>query len=484
MERPELPGPDEADEAPSSTDLPITMGEIVGGKFRVERLVARGGMGVVLEATHLELDERVALKLIRPSALGNAEILERFKHEARAAAKLKNEHIARVMDVGTHNGIPYMVLEYLEGVDLGTILARGQSISVRDAVDWTLQACEGLGEAHARGIVHRDVKPENLFVAQHLGRPSIKLLDFGVSKSSLGLKHDGAFSLGEDSSLRQTTGMLGTPLYMSPEQIRSSHTVDHRSDIWSLGAVLYELLTGRPPFFADSVSEVCKVILEEDAPRLEDGRPDVPSALAVAVNRCLTRDPAQRFQNVAELAHALLPFAHPRMHGSVERLTNLLREAGMTELHLPSLPPPRESIPSVVVIPRDAPVAGFEREAETVYASTLAEPPRKRRWAFLVVAGGIGLLAVLAIAFALASRKTDEPLPSPSVVAVLPERSAPITSPTPASVPSNTPTTRVEETAPTRRAQRTSKVAAPGAPSAKPPEAPRPPPEVDIRLQR
>ena len=225
---------------------PVREGDLLAGKYRVDRVLGSGGMGIVVAARHEQLGQFVALKFLREQALGNPEAVARFLREARACVKLRSDHAAKVLDVGTlETGAPYMVMEYLEGADLGAVLAKYGPLPVETAALYVVQACEAIAAAHAAGIVHRDLKPQNLFLARTVGGASrIKVLDFGVSKVIAGL---------EMAGVTQTGSMLGSPLYMSPEQMRSSRDVDARADVWALGVVLFELLTQRWPFEAESI---------------------------------------------------------------------------------------------------------------------------------------------------------------------------------------------------------------------------------------
>ncbi len=302
------------------TGLDISEGSILAGKYRVERLLGQGGMGMVLAAHHLQLDERVAIKLMLPEAAQSAEAVARFVREARAAAKIRSEHVARVSDVGTlENGQPFMVMEYLEGTDLGGLLAQRGRLTVEDATGHLLQAVEAVAEAHALGIVHRDLKPGNLFVTRRRdGSPLVKVLDFGISKVS------GPQS-GTDSARTKTSALMGSPLYMSPEQMTSSRDVDARSDVWALGVILFELVTGEPPFNGETLPQVCGLVLQGPTPSLLERVPDLPPALEAVIQRCLAKSPAERYPSVAELAHALLPFAPRRAAVSVERISRVLQ---------------------------------------------------------------------------------------------------------------------------------------------------------------
>ncbi len=292
-------------------------GQILAGKFRIERVLGQGGMGVVVAATHLQLDERVALKFLLPDALSNPEAVERFAREARAAVKIKSEHVARVSDVGTlESGSPYMVMEYLEGQDLAGFVHANGAMAVPLAIEFVLQACEAIGEAHALGIVHRDLKPANLFVTRRVdGSPCVKVLDFGISKLT-------APGGGADLGMTKTSSVMGSPLYMSPEQMSSTRNVDMRTDIWALGVILYESLTGRVPFEAETMPQLCGMILQDPPRPLHDLRPDLPDVLQAVIFRCLEKSRDRRFANVADLAAALAPFgARPLRSARPERIS-------------------------------------------------------------------------------------------------------------------------------------------------------------------
>jgi len=288
---------------PQQHGLP-NIGDLLAGKYRIEKLLGMGGMGAVFGANHEILGQKVAIKVLLAEIASNQEAVARFLNEARAAAKIQNSHCARVMDVGTlEQNQAYMVMEYLEGCDLGQLLERSGPLQIQSAVDFVLQALEALAHAHALHLVHRDLKPANLFLArQQDGTDIVKVLDFGISKATDTMG-------GTNPSLTSTKALLGSPLYMSPEQLRSSKNVDPRTDIWALGIILFELLTGRTPYDGDNVGELFAAILEKDAPSILTFRPEVPPGLDQAVLACLRRDPNQRFQNVSQLADALAPFA-------------------------------------------------------------------------------------------------------------------------------------------------------------------------------
>lgn len=281
--------------------IPVAEGDILEGRYRVERVIGAGGMGVVVAARHLELDQRVALKFLLPEACAADGAVERFLREGKAAARLDSEHVARVLGTGRlDGGAPYLVLEYLEGSDLGALLAARGRLSVAEAAAYVLQACEALAIAHARGVVHRDVKPSNLFLTERAdGSPLVKVLDFGISK----VAEEGR------STLTTTSSWMGSPHYMSPEQMLSPKLVDARTDVWALGVVLFELVSGRRPWIAETLQGVCALVAAAEAPPLRHVAPDAPAALEAVVARCLVKAPEGRFAGIAALAEALAPFA-------------------------------------------------------------------------------------------------------------------------------------------------------------------------------
>jgi serine/threonine-protein kinase len=302
-------------------------GDVLAGKYQVERVLGRGGMGVVVKATHLQLDEPVAIKLLLPEARGDAPTVSRFLREAKAAVKIKSEHVARVLDVGTlDTGAPYMVMEFLEGCDLEAELRRRGRLPPDEAVRHVLQACEALAEAHLAGIVHRDLKPGNLFLSRRAdGSPVIKVLDFGISKA-IRQGRIGVF----EGSLTGAAVVMGSPNYMSPEQLRASRTLDTRADIWSLGVLLYEMLTGKLPFDAASPDRMLFAVLDDHPVPIRTRVPDLPRGLERAVLRCLEKSPDDRPANVSELADSLAEFGPPDAHVSVARIQRVI---GTSKLH-------------------------------------------------------------------------------------------------------------------------------------------------------
>jgi eukaryotic-like serine/threonine-protein kinase len=296
-------------DAKSAAGVPL-VGDVIAGKYRIDSILGEGGMGIVYEAEHVILRQRVAIKALLPGATISTEVIERFSFEASTVASLANEHVVRVMDAGSlPGGSPYLVMEYLAGCDLNTLLARRGPLPETEVVDFALQALEGLAHAHAAGIVHRDLKPANLFLVRATGRQLIKLLDFGISKSL-------EMSTDDDR-------IVGSPAYMSPEQLEKHATIDFRTDIWSLGVVIYELLVGTPPFGGD-FAELVAAILRNEPPKLHEQNPRVSPAVSAVVARCLQRNPAARWQSAAELARALVQHGSGAWSGAIARIEQVL----------------------------------------------------------------------------------------------------------------------------------------------------------------
>ncbi|MGK3961566.1 serine/threonine-protein kinase [Sorangium sp. So ce118] len=317
-------------------NVPVQPGDILAGKYRVERLLGTGSMGVVVAAVHVELGQCVAVKFMRSAHNVTADARERFLREARAAVRLRSQHVARVFDVGTlEGGAPYIVMEFLEGRDLAALLKESGALSLDDALEYVLQTCEAVGEAHAAGIVHRDLKPANLFVAQDVsGSPCIKVLDFGISKIS-----------GADLALTDDDQTLGSPYYMSPEQMSSSKDVDARSDLWALGVLLYELIAGQTPFHAKTLPEFYGRILAAQPTPLRERRSDVPPELDAVIQRCLTHDREQRWSDVAAFAGALAPHAPARARGYPERVWRVLNMQRLSSSGAKDEPGARRAVP-------------------------------------------------------------------------------------------------------------------------------------------
>ena len=423
----------------------MAIGDTVAGKYRVTRILAAGGMGVIAVAQHEALGQTVAIKLLAPEAMAAHHAVSRFLREARAAALIQSDHVARVFDCGTlPDGVPYMVMEFLPGHDLAEELKRRGPLPVGDAVDVLLQALEGVAEAHALGIVHRDLKPANLFLVERQGRPLfVKVLDFGISKFESGADAE------VDDGLTATSTMLGSPRYMSPEQAQSSKHVDARTDVWSVGVVLYEILDGKSPFAGNTMGETIGRILLHKPPPIRDKRPDVPEGLEAVIDRCLQRDRDRRFRNVAELALALAPFGAGRSRASVDRITSLLVEGriGAAGAALPARlnvpeptgPMPPLSEPTVeeptAVMPspssavtgasaRSAQVSAPEPTGSGLSLTGAYDKPRKGRALLVAAAAGAGAALVGVLAWALVVRAQPDPAASPAA-AVSPSVAAP-----------------------------------------------------------
>jgi|ERR1019366_2100095 serine/threonine protein kinase len=384
--------------------IQVREGDLLAGKYRIERVLGVGGMGVVFAARHEELGQLVAIKFVRDESLANDEAVERFLRESRSAARLRSEHVARVLDVGKlESGAPYMVMEFLDGSDLGQILIRDGPMPLDMAVVLMLQVCEGVAEAHAAGIVHRDLKPENLFLTRSVGgSPKMKVLDFGVSKSA-------NLTSGGKGALTRTSAVLGSPLYMAPEQMRSSRDVDARIDIWALGVVLFELLTLRSPFEAETMPELCLKVVSEPPLSLAALRPDLPPAMVAVVERCLEKDRDRRYANASELALALEPFSPLRLStfslpSSVESAT----AGAPPPLGAPVLTPPVLTPPfGVPVLTPSIPAAwGSEGRRESQQLTS----PRHRARVWLA----IPFLAVVAVGVLFAVRRSGGASSSPA----------------------------------------------------------------------
>jgi serine/threonine-protein kinase len=448
---------------------PPQPGEVLLGKYRVERVIGMGGMGAVVAARHLQLEERVAIKFLLPQMLENEEVVQRFLREARAAIRIRSEHCVRVLDVGTlETGAPYMVMEYLEGQDLSAVVDQHRPLPIADVIDWVLQAGEALAEAHALGIVHRDLKPANLFLTRRAdGTPAVKVLDFGISKQA---------TSGMDAGVTKTQAVLGSPRYMSPEQMRSTRDVDARADVWALGAVVHELVAGEPPFDAETMTALCAAILQDPPRSLRALRPDAPPQLEAAICGALEKDRDRRYANVAQFAAALAPFGSATSRASAERIARVLG-VPMAAAYTTSPTNPRPVQPP-------AAMAGTTGGSSSI----TSDVARRSGGGAAIAAGVLALLAVTGgtIGLVVWKHRATEGAPAPSAVAAsppastvaaappaAPESSAPVVlaEPTPSAAPSaSAPPVTTATSPPATPVPRRPPAGTPGTPG-----APRPP---------
>jgi serine/threonine-protein kinase len=450
-------------------------GDIVGGKYAIEKLLGEGGMGLVFVAHHQKLNRRVAIKCLKPSVAQRPEAAIRLEREARAVAALESDHVTKVLDVGQlKDGAPYVVMELLEGEDLASVIKQGKGIPLEWAVHVILEVCDAVGEAHGLGIVHRDLKPANIFLHRRAkGGAMTKVLDFGISK----------VDDGEESGLTAPSQIMGSPRYMSPEQLRNPREVTASTDIWSLGATLYEMVTGTPPFRGDSIAKLCTQIFTVDPVPPRTLRPEVPAALEETVLRCLAKDPAGRFPTVDALAEALrasVPSAReptvsrPSLPSDSGRLWRAQSSPEMAPLSVTTgmfLTGPDARGEGPALAPLTGTLHGVDAPSE--HAEGRATTSRLR-WGLSFV----GLVAVGGVALGAAALLTSpEPtLPPgasaaaapPLATSAAPTLPPPVAEPPPPSVvPSESaPAPAPPEPAPSASAKRTHRRASPRAPSA------------------
>ncbi len=447
------------------------VGDVIAGKYRIEQVLGRGGMGYVVSAMHTQLDQRVAIKFMVPELCEHPEAVARFLREARAAVRIRSEHVARVLDVGTlDDGTPYMVMEFLLGRDLATELEDAHHLQTGIAVNFILQACEALAEAHAAGIVHRDLKPANLFLTRRPdGSALVKVLDFGISKAVTDES-----SLVE--SLTASQSLIGSPYYMSPEQVRRPKMVDRRSDIWALGVILHELLSGDRPFGGDTPMSVLAAVVSDPAPSLRGALPELPSGLERVILCCLEKDPDRRYPNVVELAQALRSYT-PAGEGMVHRIEAVVRtqQQGSVTPREISVRAPEEqtgqTLPSPVtpVTPirssrANRANAGSSPETSTDFGNTSTQNQPRRlpiKWlgAGMLLASFGGLMFLLGRSGGERPPEIQSSLPSTAVVSASPTPTLPAKEAAPK------PATEAEPTVPP--------VTSPPLPPSAPPPVPR-----------
>jgi serine/threonine protein kinase len=380
----------------------IREGDVLAGKYRVERVLGLGGMGMVVAARHIILNERVAMKFLLPEMLGEPEALGRFLREARSAARIKNEHVVRVSDVGElDDGVPYIVMEYLEGKDLAAVLRERGPLPIEETVDYLVQTCEAIAGAHALGIVHRDLKPSNLMlVTRSDGMPFIKVFDFGISKVA---------SKDASMAMTRTAAVLGSPLYMSPEQLTSARDVDARADIWSLGTILYELLTGSPPFMAQSLPGLAVLIATTPHRPMANLRAGIPAELDAVVSNCLAKQRDERYASVAELAAALAPFASEQAAISIRSSARILGASDRPKAAPASNRPAGTGPLSTAPVVRSSRGLNDVKDAETVTKVRDGQPKKSgRAMRYSLVVGVVIAIAVLLGVLAFSKRRHTE----------------------------------------------------------------------------
>jgi serine/threonine protein kinase len=367
-------------------------GTVLMGKYRVKHTLGEGGMGIVIACDHLTLGNTVAIKFLLPTLVSNENIVKRFMLEAKAATRISSEHVARVLDVGTLSGeglppggVPFMVMEYLEGKDLSDWVRMGKKFPIDETIDYAIQACEALAQAHKQGIIHRDIKPANLFLSTGDDRKVVKVLDFGISKI--------VEEEPQEMGLTKTTTVLGSGLYMSPEQMRSAKKVDFRTDIYSLGVCVFELLTGTQPHTAETFSELCvKVNIDPPAP-LRDYRPDIAEDLAAVIARAYAKEVDHRYQTIQEFAMALAPYAGDALVPAINQIQGITRHR--------SMPPPAP----VPVLTTGA-ASAVARTAAGVTASA-GEPKRSGGIGMVLTAGFVTIVMVAGVGMFLMRTRTQ-----------------------------------------------------------------------------
>ncbi len=415
-------------------------GTIVAARYRIERFLARGGMGSVWVARHVQLDTEVALKVMDPAYADSEDARARFEREAKACAQLKGPHVVQVYDYGFQDGLPYLVMELLQGEDLGARLRRKGRLTVAEAAAILTPVCKALRRAHELGIVHRDIKPSNIFLAREEEGEVVKVLDFGIAKV-VGPAVTGLTT--------KTGTLLGSPSYMSPEQARGKQ-LDHRTDIWSIGVVLFEAITGKLPFpgkdFGDVLVEICSAPL----PVASQVAPHLGPEVDRFFERTLARDPSQRFQSTSAISEALAELAQGEQ-GAAERGLAAPAAGAAATATPPAAPAPARQAGQEPATPAAASTPPHaEVPTSPCFSNTLLPGPRGAAWsrkqravvAAVAVLGGaatLGLAAFFVARDAVAPGSTGSRVAEPLV-------EAPAPSP-PASPGTATPGPGVEEAA-------------------------------------
>ncbi len=391
--------------AVGSTQPPpmIGAGDVIAGRYRIDTLLASSGMGMVYQATHLELDQAVAIKFLHKKTASDKESIARFRREARVLGKLKSTHIVRVLDIGTGpDGAPFIAMELLDGSDLSSILKREGRQSLQATCDILLQICEALATAQARGIVHRDLKPSNVFISPLPdGTRHATVIDFGVAK----LREAEGGGLGAD--ITQTATLIGSPRYMSPEQATMGK-VDHRTDVWALGIMLQEMVTGRRVFEAEGMAQTLAAIIYKDPVPVRDHLPDVPIEIEQLLTRTLQKDPEARTPDVLAFAETLQRFASPARGSRVAYIRAMLMGASSVSESGPRPPDSLGDLPSMDTNPSGAetppkppeaaigadPSVGSASAASAVMVSAPGPRPNTSRLPVAMIAGAIVFLGI------------------------------------------------------------------------------------------
>ncbi len=357
---------------------PVSEGELLEGKYVAGRQLGVGGMGVVIAARDQLLDRQVAIKFLLPSLANSERAVQRFIREARAASRITSEHVVRLLEISTlSDGTPFFVMEYLEGHDLGAMLADSGFLPRERAVDYLLQALEAIAEGHQRGVIHRDLKPGNLFVTRRAdGTPLVKVLDFGIAKTLEPNDADMVTTMASDET------RLGSPAYMSPEQLQNPGDVDVCSDVWAIGVTLYELLCGSHPFRANTYPDLVYLIrsVEPEPPSKRRPDPGLSPELDRVVLRCLAKAKSQRYATVREVAAALAPFGSEEGRASFKRIRGLTSRLGDEPLDVTTTLP------------------GTDLDRSTPSSDRGREPLRSRRFAAAVVVGALTTLSLVGFA--------------------------------------------------------------------------------------
>jgi eukaryotic-like serine/threonine-protein kinase len=451
--------------------VPVRPGDVIDGKYRVEAVLGKGGMGAVVRARHEALGRSVAIKLLLPDMMQSSGMVQRFEREARAAARLKNDHVIDVIDVGRlPSGEPFIVMELLDGTDLAKHLEQRRRLSVEETIEIILQVCDAVGEAHAAGIVHRDLKPHNIFLtARRDRRVHVKVLDFGISKV-----HGDV-----DGGLTGSQEMLGSPYYMSPEQLLSTRDVGPSADIWAIGVILYQLLTGRVPFAGETLAAITTGICSYPHAPIATVRSDLPPWLTSLIEQCLRKDPIGRIRSVDALSEALrsrgqsatMPAYTP--NEGVQRAPSM-PDAMVTAASTNAVVSPSPRSPAIVHAPtivQPAPTL-MPGASTNVGWGTSTSPRKSGGGAALVVVGGLLVALLFGGGYALRRLTRQAPASAPSAAAepvtvapppVVSTPAAPVAAPDPpASTPPQVPSAVTSTTKPVKTNRPTSKPTATG----------------------